>query len=180
MRRWAKRLVTYPLLAVAAVLLLVEEALWRLAKIYAVLGKLPVFRQIERWITSLGPYPALFLFAVPSITLAPVKFLALYWLAGGHPILGVSTIFTAKILGTALVARLFQLTKPSLLSIAWFRWTHDKIVQLRAAAYGVWQNSAPGRLFKKLKERFKRYREWNRGWLSRRWQAARLRIRKAN
>jgi len=33
MRRWAKRLVTYPLLAVAAVLLLVEEALWRLAKI---------------------------------------------------------------------------------------------------------------------------------------------------
>lgn len=180
MRRWAKRLVTYPLLAIAAVLLLVEEALWRLAKIYAVLGKLPVFRQIEHWVSNLGPYPALCLFAVPSIALAPIKLLAFYWLAGGHPILGVTTIFSAKILGTAFVARLFQLTKPSLLSIRWVRWVHDKILQLRTAAYGLWQNSAPGRLFKKLKERFKRYRERNRGWLGRRWQVIRLRFRRAS
>lgn len=180
MRRWAKRLVTYPLLAVAAVLLLVEEALWRLARIYAVLGKLPVLRQIEQWVTNLGPYPALCLFAVPSIALAPIKLLAFYWLAGGHPVLGVTTIFSAKVLGTAFVARLFQLTKPSLLAIGWVRWAHDKIVALRAAAYDVWRNSAAGRLFHQIKDRLKRYRERNRGWLARRWRVIRLRFRKAS
>lgn len=166
MRRFRKRMVTYPLLAVAGVALAVEEALWRLSAALALLGRLPVFRAIERRLQAVGPAGALTLFLVPAAALAPVKLLALYWLAGGHPVLGIGTILTAKVLGTAVVARMFQLTRPQLLSVAWFRWAYERVMRVREAAYAIWRQSAPARW-------------WRRGmatrnaWLRRRWNAAR-------
>jgi len=165
-RRILKRAITYPLLAVAGVALLVEEALWRLSAVVALLGKLPVFRTLEAWVRGVPPWGALALFGVPSLALAPVKLLALYWLAGGHPILGVGTILTAKIGGTAIVARLFQLTQPQLLTIGWFRWIYVRVMRLRAAAYGLWAESAVGRWWRRERAKHKH-------WLRRRWDAAR-------
>lgn len=165
-RKIGKRVITYPLLLLAGVALLVEEALWRLSAVYALLGRLPVFRAIEAWVRGLPPYGALALFGVPSVALAPVKVLALYWLAGGHPVLGIGTIATAKVAGTALVARLFQLTQPQLLTIGWFRWSYGKVMAVRATAYGLWMESAVGRWWR-------RERAKHRGWVRRRWEAAR-------
>lgn len=170
MRRFSKRVITYPLLFVAGLVILVEEALWRLSGLLALLGKFPVFHAIEDCIRRLPPWGAMALFGIPSLCLAPVKFLALYWMAGGHPILGISTIITAKITGTAVVARLFQLTQPQLLTIGWFRWTYDHFMRLRAAAYGLWWGSAVGQLWRRIRER-------NRSWIRRRWDAIRLKTR---
>ena len=170
MRRFSKRVITYPLLFVAGLVILVEEALWRLSELLALLGKFPVFHAIEDGIRRLPPWGAMALFGIPSLCLAPIKFLALYWMAGGHPILGISTIITAKITGTAVVARLFQLTQPQLLTIRWFRWTYDHFMRLRAAAYGLWWGSAVGQLWRSIRER-------NRSWIRRRWDAIRLKTR---
>lgn len=170
MRRFSKRIITYPLLVVAGVVILVEEALWRLSGLIALLGKLPVFHAVENWIRQVPPWGALALFGIPSICLAPIKFLALYWIAGGHPILGIGTVLTAKVAGTAVVARLFQLTQPQLLTIGWFRWTYEHFIRLRAAAYGLWWGSAVGRLWRRVRER-------NRGWIRRRWDAIRAKKR---
>ncbi len=165
-RRIAKRLITYPLLLIAGIVLLAEEALWRLSGLLALLGKLPVFRNLEAWIRGVPPFAALALFGAPAVALAPVKLLALYWLAGGHPVLGIGTILTAKIAGTALVARLFQLTQPQLLTIGWFRWGYEGVLRLRAAAYGLWIDSAVGRWWR-------RQRALHKGWIRRRWDAIR-------
>jgi hypothetical protein len=165
-RRLFKRLITYPLLIVAGVVLLLEEALWRLSAVVALLGKLPLFRALENWLRGVPPIGALALFGVPAIALAPVKLLALYWLAGGHPMLGIGTIITAKVAGTAIVARLFQLTQPQLLTIGWFRWIYERVMRLRAAAYGLWANSAVGRWWRRERAKHK-------GWVRRRWEAAR-------
>ncbi|MFN0102960.1 MAG: hypothetical protein ACKV2U_12825 [Bryobacteraceae bacterium] len=166
MRRFWKRLITYPLLVVAGVALVVEEALWRLSDVVALLGKLPVFRALEAWLRGVPPLGALALFGVPAVALAPVKLLALYWLAGGHPVLGIGTILTAKVTGTAIVARLFQLTRPQLLTIGWFRWLYEGIMRLRAAAYGLWAESTVGRWWRRERAKYK-------GWVRRRWEAAR-------
>ena len=133
MRRFSKRIITYPLLIVAGVVILVEEALWRLSGLIALLGKLPLFYALEDWILRASPAGALALFGIPFVCLVPIKFLALYWIAGGHPILGIGTILTAKVAGTAVVARLFQLTQPQLLTITWFRWTYHHFMHLRAS-----------------------------------------------
>lgn len=166
MRRFLKRLVTYPLLILAGAALLAEEALWRLSGVVALLGKLPVFRSMETWLRGVPPVGALALFGVPAVALAPVKLLALYWLAGGHPVLGIGTILTAKILGTAIVARLFQLTQTQLLTIGWFRWVYERVMRLRGAAYGLWAESVLGRWWRRERAKHK-------GWVRRRWEAAR-------
>lgn len=182
--RWTKRLLTPPLFLVAALFFLVEGLLWRMAALYAALGRLPVFRSLERWIASLPPYGALLLFAVPSVCLAPVKFLALYWIAGGHPALGASTILGAKIGGTALVARLYQLTRPSLVRLQWFAWAEERVLALRAAAFEWWRSTAVGRWislrWKATRQAMAAWRErWRvrgRSWLAVRWAAIRSRF----
>jgi len=165
-RRILKRLLTYPLLVVAGVVLVVEEALWRLSGVVALLGKVPVFRAVETWLRGVPPMGALALFGAPAVALAPIKLLALYWLAGGHPVLGIGTILTAKVAGTAIVARLFQLTQPQLLTIGWFRWTYERVMRLRAAAYAFWTESVVGRWWRRERAKHK-------GWVRRRWEAAR-------
>lgn len=104
-----------------ALLLLFEEWGWEyLAAILAWIGRLPGLRWIEGFIRRLPPYQALALFAIPALALLPVKLLALYWLGHGHPMLGVAVIIAAKVGGTALTARLFMLTQPTLMRLPWF------------------------------------------------------------
>lgn len=104
--------------------LLFEEWGWEyLARVLAWIGRLPGLRWIEGRIRTLPPYAALGLFAVPILTLLPLKLLALYWLGKGHTLLGVGVIIAAKVSGTAITARLFMLTQPTLMRLAWFaRW----------------------------------------------------------
>ena len=126
-----------------ALLILFEEWGWvPLANALARLGRLPVFRWVERSIQALPPYAALLVFFAPSIALLPVKLFALWLIGNGHGFLGVTVIVVAKIAGTAVVARLFMLTRPALMRLPWFaslylRWTTWKdalIARVRASA----------------------------------------------
>jgi hypothetical protein len=82
---------------------------------------------------------------LPSLLLLPTKLVALWLIAGGHPLLGAVALVLAKLVGTALVARLFTLTRPALLRMAWFahlyrRWVPWKdalLAQVRASQ--VWR-----------------------------------------
>lgn len=120
LRSLLKGLVTVLLVPV----LLFEEWGWGpLAALMAMLGRLPVLKQIERRIAALPPWAALLIFFAPVVVLFPVKLLALYLFGEGHYGSGVSLLIGAKVVGTAIVARLFQLTQPALMQIAWFaRW----------------------------------------------------------
>jgi hypothetical protein len=138
--RWLRRASRWILLAVLGLVLAYEEVQWRLSIVFALLGKLPVLRAIESRVKGLPPYGALALFVLPSAILFPLKMLALYWLAGGKKTLGIGTILIAKVMGTALVARIFQLTREALLTIGWCQWLYDKVMSLRQAAYAIWQS----------------------------------------
>lgn len=115
-----------------ALVLLFEEWGWEyLAAIVAWFGRLPGLRWIEGRIRTVPPYGALALFAVPLLTLLPVKLLALYWLGHGHTVLGISLIIAAKLGGTAVSARLFMLTRPTLMKLAWFARAFDKWMRFK-------------------------------------------------
>lgn len=101
--------------------LLFEEWGWsQLAAVLAWIGRLPGLRWIEARIRVLPPYAALALFALPVLLLLPLKLLALYWLGHGQALLGIGVIIAAKLGGTALTARLFMLTQPTLMRMPWF------------------------------------------------------------
>src|SRR5689334_2478531 len=104
MKKLLKRLIAAPFVLIAAILILFEEWLWDdLQRIAAAVGRLPIFRQIESLIAGLPPYAALAMFAAPSLLLIPVKLTALYFIAHGHPALGMMTVIGAKMVGTALI-----------------------------------------------------------------------------
>jgi len=114
---------------VLALVLIFEEWGWEpLARLVARLARLPLWARIEALIVRLPPYAALAVFFVPMLLLLPVKLLALYWISRGHAVLGIAVVLAAKLLGTAAVARLFALTQPALMQLAWF-----------ARAYGHWK-----------------------------------------
>lgn len=126
-----------------ALVILFEEWGWEpLGRLVAKLARLPFIAALERWIGTLPPYGALAAYAVPFLALLPVKLFALWLIAQGHALYGLAFILTAKLAGTAALARLFALTHPALMRLDWFarlyaRWTAWKAVvvaQVRASA----------------------------------------------
>src|SRR5437773_7273646 len=107
-----------------ALLILFEEWGWEpLARLLGLLAKLPLIGWLEQRIARLPSYAAVAVFFVPAILLLPIKLLALWVIGRGHALLGVAVIVIAKLAGTAVVARLFMLTKPALMRLPWFeRW----------------------------------------------------------
>jgi len=129
--------------ALLAVVLLFEEWGWEpLAALLARLARLPLLAWIERRIQALPPWGAVLAFALPALGLLPVKLLALYFIGNGHSMLGLGVLLAAKLVGTAMVARLFTLTQPALMQLPWFarwypRWKNWKdglIAQVRESA----------------------------------------------
>jgi hypothetical protein len=117
-----------PLRLALALIILFEEWGWEpLQRAMAWLARLPVLRQLEALIARLPPYAALAVFFVPTCALFPVKLGALWLIAQGHKLAGLAIIVIAKVVGTAVLARLFKLTQPALLRLAWF-----------AALFGWW------------------------------------------
>ena len=119
--RFFWRVVRGVLLALAAVVIFIEEWGWRPLTAWAArLAQWPPLARLEAHIRTLPPRWALLLFIVPAIALFPVKLLALWLIHLGRTTLGVLVIVLAKLLGTALVGRLFVLTEPQLMRFAWF------------------------------------------------------------
>ncbi len=115
------RLIRRILLAPLVFILLFEEWGWApLSRAFGWLARLPLWARLESAITRLPPWAALLVFGVPVVSLVPVKLLALYLFAQGHALSGLVLIISAKVIGTATAARLFELTQPALMQMHWF------------------------------------------------------------
>ncbi len=114
-----------------------KEAVW--------LARFPIVARLEALISRLPPYAALAVFALPTAILLPVKLVAMWLLAKGQVATATATFVAAKIASTALVARIFVLTRPSLMRIGWFAraytwfmpWKDRLFAQIRAS--WVWR-----------------------------------------
>lgn len=115
------RLLRGTLLGGVALVIFIEEWGWRpLSALVARLAHWPPLARLEARIRALGPRAALALFLVPAVLLFPIKVLALWLIHLGRGGLGLLVIVLAKLVGTALVGRLFVLTEPQLMRYRWF------------------------------------------------------------
>ncbi len=146
LKRLLTTLFNFTIGPVLALLLIFEEWGWEpLARLMGYLARLPLWARMESFIRRLPPYGALVAFFVPALMLLPVKLLALYWIGNGHTVLGVVVVISAKMVGTAAVARLFALTQPALMQLAWFArlygrwmpWKNALIARFKSTA--VWR-----------------------------------------
>ena len=142
-----------------AALLLFEEWGWApLAAAFARLARLALWAWLERQISQLPPAGALLVFGVPMLTLLPVKLLALYLFAHGQTALGMVLLLGAKIGGTAVMARLFQLTQPALMQLAWFANWYPRWKAWKDGVLAQVRRTAPWRAGKILMRRVKAWR----------------------
>ncbi|MEZ5816645.1 MAG: hypothetical protein R3D44_06160 [Hyphomicrobiaceae bacterium] len=151
-----------------AAVILFEEWGWRpLSAAIAALSKFAPVARLETWVRTLSPWPALLVFLLPSGLFLPLKLLSLWLIGAGHLFLAALLFAFAKVAGTALYARIFQLTQPRLMELRWFAraynsfmpwkdaliekaratkaWhaAHALKVRVRTAARAAWQRAKP-------------------------------------
>lgn len=132
LRRVGRALLAIP----AALWLFVEEWLWdAMLALTSALSKLPPVRWVESQIAKLPAYAALIAFLIPVAILLPFKLAAFWLIAHGKGVLGMVVFIVAKIIGTAFLARIFTLTKPALMTIAWFARSYTAITSWKLRLY---------------------------------------------
>jgi hypothetical protein len=149
-----------------ALLILFEEWGWEpLQAALARLGAWLHLRRLEDVIRRLPPWAALALFILPTLALLPVKLGALWLIGHGQMLAGGAVIVGAKLVGTAVVARLFTLTQPSLMRLAWFAALYGRWSVWKAALLMQVRASWPWRAARVLKRRVRRrWQAWRRAW----------------
>lgn len=145
---------SFALQVLAALILLFEEWGWRpLVEALAYLARFPLWARMEQAIAGLPPYGALAALAVPTSLLFPLKFVALYLLAAGQVIAAGLLFAGAKIASTALIARIFMLTKPALMRIGWLAATYNVVMPWKEALFAWIRASWVWRYGRMLKTR---------------------------
>lgn len=120
----------------AALIVLFEEWGWKpLSQLLARLARFAPIAALERWIAGLPPYGALTVFALPTTFLLPLKFIAMWLLANGKWWTATALFAGAKVASTAVIARIFILTKPALMQIGWFARAYDWFVPWKDALF---------------------------------------------
>jgi hypothetical protein len=160
----------FALNVVLAVVLLFEEWGWRpLSNLLAQLARFRAWALAELWIAGLPPYGALVALAIPTAILVPAKLFGVYLLALGHVFSAALVLIAAKIASTALIARIFLLTKPALMQIGWFQRAYEWFVPWQEALFDWIRSSWAWRYGRVLK--------WRAGtYLRRTWRLLRPRL----
>jgi hypothetical protein len=136
------RRVTKPLLILLALVFLFEAWLWEhLRPVVAFLVNLVAWDKLKARLAGaiehLPPYATLLVFLVPVVLLFPLKLAGLWMLAHGSWLGAMAILALAKVLGMGVTAFIFDVTRPKLLQLAWFRWFYEHMLVWLAWAHGL-------------------------------------------
>jgi hypothetical protein len=131
-----------PLWVLLALIFLLEAWLWdHLRPVVAALVDLLPWRPLKRAfaaaIERLPPGAAVVLFALPFLLLLPLKLAALWLFGRGEWLFAIGVLAVAKLIGLGFTAFIFDVTRPKLLQLAWFRWLYEHVLALRAWAHNL-------------------------------------------
>jgi hypothetical protein len=136
------RRITHPLLVLLAIIFLVEAWLWRRLEplVEAVVAWFPL-RPVKAWVAGfvrkLPPAATLIVFVVPAVVLFPLKFVGLWLLAHKYWFSAGMILVLAKLVGLGVTAFVFEVTRPKLLQMAWFRWVYERVLMGLAWAHAL-------------------------------------------
>ncbi|MEW6037567.1 MAG: hypothetical protein AB1648_04875 [Pseudomonadota bacterium] len=144
-------------LSVLALLVLFEEWLWDILTVLGQrLSRLLHLERFDAWLSQVSPTQALIAFAIPLAVVAPLNVGAVLLMVHGAMTAGILLEIAAKLLGTLLVARVFRLARPALMSFGWFARLYDGIMRALRWAHALVQESQIYRGALACKESIKR------------------------
>jgi len=152
-----RKLLRYLAAALLVPVLLFEEWGWEpLAAWVARMARHPRVAKVEARIAALPPRGALLAFLVPVVSLFPIKLLALFLFGEGHFMSGLTLLLGAKLAGTAIVARLFQITQPALMQLPLFARWYGRWKFWKDHVLGIVRQSQPWRAMGELGRNLRR------------------------
>jgi len=143
-QRLLKRVVRLILVSLAAIWMLFEDWVWdTIVELMEKVARLRIINRFESFLARQNRYLLLTLFTFPFLIVIPAKLYGLYLIADGKVIRGVTIFIVAEVLITALITRLFIISKDKLLQIKafvtfyyWFKdkkeWLYSELRKLRA------------------------------------------------
>ncbi len=127
---------------ILALIFLLESWLWEVtgALVARFIAALP-FERFKLWFGNLiqhfSPLATLALFAIPVLILLPLKVVALWLLAKGFVLGGITAILSAKLVGLGVSSFLFALCKPKLLQLRFIAWLYHHCLYWRDRAHAL-------------------------------------------
>ena len=132
-----------PFITLLALLLLAYEWLWELLKHQMQrLRRWPAVLRMEARAKRLSPWASLAVMALPLLVLLPFKMVALWALAHGQELLGVSMYVLAKVVGMSLISYLFDLVRDGARQLPWFDRLYSALMRLLMRAK-AWVHARP-------------------------------------
>src|SRR5436305_4703106 len=136
------RRVLKPLWILLALFFLIEAWLWdHLRPLVAVVVNVIAWDKLKARLAALvewlPPWAVLIVFVIPFIVLLPLKFAEVYFLVHRQWFAAILVLVLAKLLGLGVTAFIFDVTKPKLLQMAWFRWLYELALVLLAKAHAL-------------------------------------------
>jgi hypothetical protein len=131
-----------PLLILLALVFLFEAWLWdHLAPIVRwIVARIPlrtVKEKFAAFVQQLPPAATLVVFVIPILILLPFKILGVWLLAHGHWLAALGVLAMVKVVSLGVTAFIFDLTRPKLLQMDWFRRFYDWVMRGIAWAHGL-------------------------------------------
>jgi hypothetical protein len=164
MKQQIKRALELVFVPIAAAIVFFEQVLIHYLNVgMAAFARLPWIARFEAWLLTLPPYAALLAFGLPSLLILPIKIITVWFGLHGKYSLAVGTLIAAKVLGTAILARLYRILQPKLMAIPWFAWADTHFFLWRDRIYGFVKSLAAWRRAAALIERL---RTWLTGLVS--------------
>jgi hypothetical protein len=121
MKQKLKRALEIAIVPLVAAIVFFEQTLIKYLNVaMAAVARWPPIARIEAWLVRLPPYAALTAFVAPSILILPIKLIALWFAAMGEYGFALGTLIVGKMLGTAVLARLYRILRPTLMTIPWY------------------------------------------------------------
>lgn len=144
-----KHLLELVLVPLAAAIVFVEQTLIALLNLaMAALARWTPIARIEAWLVRQPPWVAFLSFIAPSILILPIKLSAVLFVTHRKFGMAVGAVIVGKVLATAIVARLYRILRPTLMTLRWFAAADTWFFHWRDQAYAfvralpAWQKVA--------------------------------------
>ncbi len=107
-------------------------------------------RAFKEWLAAriarLSPMLTLVVFVIPAILLFPLKLAGAWLLMHQYWISAFALIVFSKFLGVGVAAFIFDVTRPKLLQMNWFRKLYEFVLDIRRRAGELWSRACDCRI----------------------------------
>ncbi len=95
------------------------------------LAALRIMQVFERWVAARSVGTILVLLVVPYVTIEPLKFVALVWIADGWPRAGTVLFLLAYLVSFVVIERIYSAGRAKLMTLPWMAWVIVTLTGLR-------------------------------------------------